>query len=209
MQGPQAPKPFTRMISTILMAVVALYLVINIGVLSTCASIGSCAFLQSLPSFDFIPGVRQTVIYLMMCVGRDQAALAQKILSFTWFTGLIALAAMIALAAVLSLRTSKEERDQTRRLIMTERANAAPAVPILTKEVVVGAVSLVLSLYVLSGFRSSQDPGTADSSFIFQGISLDLFFMIIAWSGLLFMSIFYIRDTIEGFLLPPSRRSQS
>jgi hypothetical protein len=215
MKDPQAPAHFIHLISKLLLVMVAIYLAINVCVVSTCVNsgIGSCALLRSFPPFDFIPAINRLVNFLILCGYPDLATLVSEIYSFAWFTGLIALITMVALAFFLGLRTSEEERARTRQLITVEATNAAAAASVAPgagPEKKIGAlglafisvVTLVIFLYVFWGF----DTWSADSDRV-QELIPDLLQMSIAWSGLLFMSMFYIIVAIERFGLPPPRKS--
>lgn len=220
MNSSHAPKPFTHLISHILLAVVVIYFVINMGVVFTCIGSGihSCASISPLPSFEFIPAIRRPVSFLMGSGNPDRAAIVLEIYSFAWLTGLAALATMIAAAALLSLRTSKEERAQTRALIeiaskeAISYASSRPITPGRSQarpENMLSAGAIFLGLAALAAFLNlywgfySFETWSAYLNMVHVR-DRDFFMMGIAWSGLLMMALFFIMSAITRFILPPA-----
>lgn len=214
-------RPFTYTISNMLLAVVVVYFLSNLGVIFTCAGSGihACTFLSPLPSFDFVPAISKPVNFLIAMGNPDRAAFVLGIYSFAWFTGLIALAIMIALTALISLRTTEAERLQTKEFLdraAEENANAAAATMSSPASGVryskddfahMGfgifvAVTGVALLFVFYGFYSFH--GWSAVSNMVHVRDRDFYMMTIGWSFLLLFSIFFLCFAVRRLLLPSS-----
>lgn len=213
MQEPQAPKPFTHMISGILLAVVVIYLAINISFVSTCEDMGirSCAFLSGLPSFDFIPAIRRPVNFIIANGNPGRAALVLEIYSFAWFTGLIALAVMIGLTAFISLRTTEAERRWARQFAaktyreMPVLTDSRTGLPYSKDDAIRAGVNIFAVVALIAVFEIYWGVYSFHSWSQFQNMvhvrDRDFYAMSIWWSGLLLFSIFFIGLAIKNIVL--------
>lgn len=212
----EAP-PFTHPISSILMAVIAGYFVINAVVVTTCiTSGGGCTFLQAFAQpFSAIPAISRPVEFLIATGNPDRAATVAGLYAFGWLTGLIAIAAMITTAVVICGRASAEEKRHAilairkraqERMQYYPREHGSPVLPAGRRgplgmgSVVIVGLTLACFVYVFWGYYSFGE-WHAYSNMVHVR-DRDFYLMSIGWSLGLVFSMFVIMGAIGRFVLP-------
>jgi hypothetical protein len=199
------------------MAVIAVYLAINIVVVTICAGYGidSCAFLREASQpFSSIPAIKRPVEFLIATGNPDRAAVVAGLYAFGWLTAFIAIAAMIGSAAVISVRTSEEQRRRTKRVIeklaeeylrfslnslaASGRPESRESLFVRGSVVVVGGALMSFS-YVFWGYYSF-DEWSAYSNMVHVR-DRDFYLMSIGWSFALTFTMLVIMGAIQRFVL--------